>query len=83
MNFTYIYLIVHCWHYRRFVAAGSCATTASELAFTRAKIDQSFSNYSAWHQRSLLLLALTPIDTMLTALNNGSFYVFKTKTTVI
>src|SRR4051812_33771959 len=39
----------HCWSYRRFVAEHNRNSTLDqELQFTRAKIDQNFSNYSAW-----------------------------------
>mmetsp|Transcript_38218 Transcript_38218/g.96145 ORF Transcript_38218/g.96145 Transcript_38218/m.96145 type:complete len:349 (+) Transcript_38218:588-1634(+) len=47
----------HCWNYRRWVASfpASKGTIAKEFEFTTGKIEQSFSNYSAWHQRSYLL----------------------------
>lgn len=46
----------HCWSYRRFIAEHNPSSTLeAEMQFTRTKIDQNFSNYSAWHQRSLLL----------------------------
>ncbi|CAO3643970.1 unnamed protein product [Cunninghamella blakesleeana] len=52
----------HGWSYRRYVATQLCNSTSSidtilkkEFDFTTEKIKQSFSNYSAWHQRSKLL----------------------------
>jgi geranylgeranyl transferase type-2 subunit alpha len=57
--------IVHGWDYRRFVVGHlrQNAENETEVAkiveqeyeFTTRKINQSFSNYSAWHQRSKLL----------------------------
>jgi geranylgeranyl transferase type-2 subunit alpha len=54
---------VHAWDYRRYVTSKlSCTTetslTQTEFDFTTTKINQNFSNYSAWHQRSKLLLLL-------------------------
>jgi geranylgeranyl transferase type-2 subunit alpha len=53
---------VHAWNYRRYVLASlpgppansatPARTPASELAYTREKIEANFSNFSAWHQRS-------------------------------
>lgn len=49
----------HCWNYRLYVAdraiAEGLATVADQLAFTTEKIRQNFSNYSAWHARSIYL----------------------------
>ncbi|KAI9307280.1 hypothetical protein BJ944DRAFT_197913 [Cunninghamella echinulata] len=52
----------HGWSYRRYVARQLCNSTPDvntilnkEYDFTTEKIKQSFSNYSAWHQRSQLL----------------------------
>jgi len=52
----------HCWNYRRFVATQAKATFQNELAYTTSKIEQNFSNYSAWHQRSYLLQKLHEDD---------------------
>merc|ERR1712137_1454824 len=45
----------HCWNYRRYVAAQSKITDVDEFQFTTTLIEENFSNYSAWHQRSKLL----------------------------
>jgi len=45
----------HCWDYRRFVATQSKIPFRAELDYTMSKIEQNFSNYSAWQQRSILM----------------------------
>ncbi|KAH7446378.1 hypothetical protein KP509_01G053200 [Ceratopteris richardii] len=45
----------HGWAYRRFLAGISKATEEQELQYTIKKINENFSNYSAWHSRSTLL----------------------------
>lgn len=58
-------IVVHGWNYRRYVVCHLKQVAQSEekilminqqeYDFTTKKINQSFSNYSAWHQRSKLL----------------------------
>lgn len=51
---------VHAWNYRRYVLASMPVprTEQSELAYTTKKIEANFSNFSAWHQRSKVLVVL-------------------------
>jgi geranylgeranyl transferase type-2 subunit alpha len=52
--------IVHAWNYRRYVLASMPVRRSeqSELAYTTRKIEANFSNFSAWHQRSKVLISL-------------------------
>jgi len=45
----------HAWGYRRWLAGRLGLPPHGELHYTAAAIEQNFSNYSAWHYRSLLL----------------------------
>jgi len=50
----------HCWRYRGYVAQRlpGGPDLRAELDFTREKINENFSNYSAWHYRSVLIAQL-------------------------
>jgi geranylgeranyl transferase type-2 subunit alpha len=45
----------HCWNYRRLVHQKSNGTYHSELDYALEKIHENFSNYSAFHHRSVFL----------------------------
>lgn len=51
---------VHAWNYRRYVLASMPVQRpdTAELAYTGRKISASFSNFSAWHQRSKIYSSL-------------------------
>ncbi|PJF17876.1 Geranylgeranyl transferase type-2 subunit alpha [Paramicrosporidium saccamoebae] len=44
----------HCWNYRWFLTESFNVSIQSEFDFTTLMIYRNFSNYSAWHRRSLL-----------------------------
>lgn len=52
----------HCWNYRRFVASISNTEPKNEYQFSEEKIYENFSNYSAFHHRSIYISKLTDID---------------------
>lgn len=45
----------HAWGYRQWILSKSNTSHQDKLSFTKKKISQNFSNYSAWHTRSKLL----------------------------
>lgn len=45
----------HCWNYRRDIHLRSGLPNSQEFDFTTKKIQENFSNYSAFHQRSKYL----------------------------
>eukprot|EP00605_Chrysophyceae_sp_TOSAG23-4_P001493 GSChrysophyteH1.ASY1.ANO1.1634.1 assembled CDS len=45
----------HCWNYRRFVVKQGNFAAQSEFAYSTKKIEQNFSNYSAFHHRSVFI----------------------------
>lgn len=53
----------HCWDYRRYVAGHAKEPPENELQYCVDKIEMNFSNYSSWHYKSKLLLALYPNKT--------------------
>jgi len=48
----------HCWNYRRYVAIAGNVSPADEFQYSTEKIEQNFSNYSAFHHRSVFILQL-------------------------
>ena len=52
--------LVHAWGYRRYVLTSMRLKKPEieELKYTTRKIEPSFSNFSAWHQRSKVLQTL-------------------------
>ncbi|OQR99034.1 geranylgeranyl transferase type-2 subunit alpha [Achlya hypogyna] len=52
----------HCWNYRRFVTKVAQTPLDDVLAFTMTKIEENFSNYSAFQQRTLVLPSPLPLE---------------------
>ncbi|KAL4708069.1 hypothetical protein ACJJTC_009848, partial [Scirpophaga incertulas] len=50
----------HTWDYRRFVVSQCKPPLQEEFEFTTEKLLENFSNYSAWHYRSKMLVELYP-----------------------
>eukprot|EP00298_Acanthocystis_sp_HF-20_P019106 c22368_g1_i1.p1 GENE.c22368_g1_i1~~c22368_g1_i1.p1 ORF type:complete len:340 (-),score=113.75 c22368_g1_i1:28-1026(-) len=48
----------HCWRHRQWVSQEAGERYDQKLEFINAKINENFSNYSAWHYRSSILRSL-------------------------
>jgi geranylgeranyl transferase type-2 subunit alpha len=65
----------HCWNYRWFLTESFQVSIQSEFDFTTLMIYKNFSNYSAWHRRSLLFPRLEAIigpDALKHSINAGN-----------
>lgn len=45
----------HCWNYRRYLVSIGGVRSDSEIEFSTLKIEENFSNYSAFHHRSVYI----------------------------
>jgi len=68
----------HCWNYRRFIIKSADISPQQEMQFTTMKIEENFSNYSALHHRSKLIIELDKlphqvIDEELAMIENAYF----------
>jgi len=45
----------HCWNYRRYIAIIAGVDPIIELEYSTNKINENFSNYSAFHHRSVVM----------------------------
>lgn len=52
---------VHCWNYRWYLTESFAVPVQSEFDYTTLMIYRNFSNYSAWHRRSLLFPRLEAV----------------------
>lgn len=52
----------HCWCYRRFVVSVGAIGAAEEFAYSTEKIEENFSNYSAFHHRSVFIRQLDVVS---------------------
>ena len=76
----YFYHSVHCWDYRRFIAKRANVATADEFAYTSTKIEQNFSNFSAWHYRSRLMpVVFHEKAELLTKIEDGTVHYFHSR----
>jgi geranylgeranyl transferase type-2 subunit alpha len=68
----------HCWKYRRYLVEIGGISNESEFEFSTFKIEENFSNYSAFHHRSVYIRALSApvpelIDQEMTIVENAIF----------
>lgn len=47
---------VHCWNYRRFVIKKAGIAPTREIELSTKLIEENFSNFSAWHHRSIFIM---------------------------
>lgn len=54
MNINNKIIIVHCWAYYLWILEQGKISKESDLTFVTSQINANFSNYSAWHHRSVI-----------------------------
>jgi geranylgeranyl transferase type-2 subunit alpha len=70
----------HCWNYRRYLVDKFHISNQSEIEYSTLKIQENFSNYSAFHHRSVYILnamTVSPPECILRDIMDNEFSIIE------